>query len=298
MPLPKPPAKRADLLGREQFESQGAAAPGKSARRTRPAAEPVAPALLELRNEGELPAAPPSLPAVTQAPAPARSAPPRAAAGAGEEGGARQRPDHAVRARHQRADARPDVAVPLRGARHLPADDHPRGARRAQARHDRGGAQRPPGEPRPRRARRQHADAQRQGQERRHRPQPHRPARGRRQAVLPDRPDRRHPAGRPAAGQGRQPDPGRRQGARRAAARAATWCWCPRTSTCASRRVRWACPPRTTSTTRRSRTATCSTPACCSCPPTSGTSTARRSRAGSSRASPTTGSTGRSSRSC
>ncbi len=73
MPLPKPPAKRADLLGREQFESQGAAAPGKSARRTRPAAEPVAPALLELRNEGELPAAPPSLPAVTQAPAPART---------------------------------------------------------------------------------------------------------------------------------------------------------------------------------------------------------------------------------
>ena len=74
MPLPKPPAKRADLLGREQFESQGAATPGKSARRTRPAAEPVAPALLELRNEGDLPAAPPSLPAVTQAPAPARNA--------------------------------------------------------------------------------------------------------------------------------------------------------------------------------------------------------------------------------
>jgi len=74
MPLPKPPAKRADLLGREQFESQGAAAPGKSTRRTRPAAEPVAPALLELRSDGELPAAPPppSLPAVTQAPAPAR----------------------------------------------------------------------------------------------------------------------------------------------------------------------------------------------------------------------------------
>jgi len=75
MPLPKPPAKRADLLGREQFESQGAAAPGKGARRSRPAAEPVAPAVLELSNEGQLPAAPPpsSLPAVTQAPAPARS---------------------------------------------------------------------------------------------------------------------------------------------------------------------------------------------------------------------------------
>ena len=30
MPLPKPPAKRADLVGREQFESQGAAAPGNT----------------------------------------------------------------------------------------------------------------------------------------------------------------------------------------------------------------------------------------------------------------------------
>ena len=37
--------------------------------------------------------------------------------------------------------------------------------------------------------------------------------------------------------------------------------------------MRSACPPRTTSTTRRSTTATCSTPARCSCPPTSGTST-------------------------
>ena len=74
MPLPKPPAKRADFLSREQFESQGAAAPGKSARRSRPAAEPVVPAVLELRNDDELPAAPPppSLPAVTQPPAPTR----------------------------------------------------------------------------------------------------------------------------------------------------------------------------------------------------------------------------------
>ena len=83
--------------------------------------------------------------------------------------------------------------------------------------------------------------------------------------------DRRQPAAGPAAGQGRQPDPRRR--ARRCASstRSATSCWCPRTSTCASRRVRSACRPRTTSTTRRSTTATCSTPACCSCPPTSGT---------------------------
>jgi PhoH-like ATPase len=68
MPLPKPPAKRADFLSREAFESQGAA--GKRARRERPAAEPVAPALLELLNEGGLPAAT-VLPAVTEAPRPA-----------------------------------------------------------------------------------------------------------------------------------------------------------------------------------------------------------------------------------
>ena len=67
MPLPKPPAKRADFLSREAFESQGAA--GKRARRERPAAEPVAPAILELSNEGNLPAAAVP-PAVTQAPKP------------------------------------------------------------------------------------------------------------------------------------------------------------------------------------------------------------------------------------
>ena len=66
------------------------------------------------------------------------------------------RSGQAVRARHQRADARPDEPVPLRGARHLPADDHARGARRPQEGHDRGGAQRAPGQPRPRRAGRQH----------------------------------------------------------------------------------------------------------------------------------------------
>ena len=94
--------------------------------------------------------------------APPPCVPPRRRAAADTRAqAARQRPGDAVRARHQRADARPDVAVPLRRARHLPADDHARGARRPQARHDRGRAQRAPGEPRPRRARRQHADARR-----------------------------------------------------------------------------------------------------------------------------------------
>ena len=60
-------------------------------------------------------------------------------------------------------------------------------------------------------------------------------------------PARRHAADRPAAGQGRQPDPRRRAGAARpvrqdAPGREAEWCWCPRTSTCASRRARWAWP--------------------------------------------------------
>jgi PhoH-like ATPase len=71
MPLPKPPAKRADFLSRDGFESQGAA--GNRARRERPAAEPVAPAVLELSNEGPLPAAA-MPPAVTQAPRPAAAA--------------------------------------------------------------------------------------------------------------------------------------------------------------------------------------------------------------------------------
>ena len=77
------------------------------------------------------------------------------------------------------------------------------------------------------------------------------------------------------------------------APRRATWCWCPRTSTCASRRARWACRPRTTSTTRRWKTATCSTPACCRCRPTSGSAMARPWRAGSRAATPSTASAGR-----
>src|SRR5450432_2841394 len=47
--------------------------------------------------------------------------------------------------------------------------------------------------------------------------------------------------------------------------------WCRRTSTCASSRMRWGSPPRTTSTTRCSRTPTSSTAECASCRRTSGT---------------------------
>ncbi|HEY3635045.1 MAG TPA: PhoH family protein [Caldimonas sp.] len=68
MPLPKPPAKRADFLSRGDLESAVAHRPGRDAGRARPASEPVAPALLELSNEGPLPAAPP---VAAKAPAPA-----------------------------------------------------------------------------------------------------------------------------------------------------------------------------------------------------------------------------------
>ena len=59
MPLPKPPAKRADFLSRADFESQAAPRPARRGGRAEPAGEPVTPALLELSNEGTLPAAPP-----------------------------------------------------------------------------------------------------------------------------------------------------------------------------------------------------------------------------------------------
>ncbi len=122
---------------------------------------------------------------------------------------------------------------------------------------------------------------------------PDRPPRGGRQAVLPDHAVRDAAAAGPAPGQGRQPDPGRRAGAARRSNPAARWCWCPRTSTCASRPARWACRRRTTATTRRSRTPTCSTPACRRCRRTSGNVTARRWRAGSKAAPRSTGSAGR-----
>ena len=58
MPLPKPPAKRADFLSRADFDSPAVPRPGKRTGR-QAASEPVAPAVLELSNEGTLPAAPP-----------------------------------------------------------------------------------------------------------------------------------------------------------------------------------------------------------------------------------------------
>ncbi len=54
-----------------------------------------------------------------------------------------------------------------------------------------------------------------------------------------------------------------------------------------------ACRPRTTSTTRRWKTATCSTPACCRCRPTSGSAMARPWKAGSRARTPSTASAGR-----
>src|SRR5580765_5796756 len=59
MPLPKPPAKRADFLSRADFESPAAHRPARRAGRAEPAGDPVPPALLELSNEGTFPAAPP-----------------------------------------------------------------------------------------------------------------------------------------------------------------------------------------------------------------------------------------------
>ena len=58
MPLPKPPAKRADLLGRSDFESASAQRTSRQSR-AQPASEPASPAVLELSNEPALPAAPP-----------------------------------------------------------------------------------------------------------------------------------------------------------------------------------------------------------------------------------------------
>ena len=86
MPLPKPPAKRADFLSRADFEPEAGASGAKRTRRAEPAVEPAAQARLELSNEGRLPAAqvapailkPPAAP--TPAPAPVAARPPRAEA--------------------------------------------------------------------------------------------------------------------------------------------------------------------------------------------------------------------------
>ncbi|MEO8808107.1 MAG: PIN domain-containing protein, partial [Burkholderiaceae bacterium] len=48
MPLPKPPAKRASLLTAADFDSQSAPQPGKRPQKTRAAAEPTSPAVLDL----------------------------------------------------------------------------------------------------------------------------------------------------------------------------------------------------------------------------------------------------------
>jgi PhoH-like ATPase len=71
MPLPKPPAKRADILSPADFDSQAARAPGKRPQKARAAAEPVSPAVLDLFDTAQ--------PAAAVKPAPAPSAPRKAA---------------------------------------------------------------------------------------------------------------------------------------------------------------------------------------------------------------------------
>jgi PhoH-like ATPase len=71
MPLPKPPAKRASLLTTADFDSQAAPRPVKRPAKTRSAAEPAAPALLDLYDES-----------LASAPVVARLAPPPAASAA------------------------------------------------------------------------------------------------------------------------------------------------------------------------------------------------------------------------
>ncbi len=75
MPLPKPPAKRAALLSPADFESQAAPRPGKRAPKTRPAAEPASPAVMDL-FDANAEAAP-----VVAKPAPSKPAAPVAHAG-------------------------------------------------------------------------------------------------------------------------------------------------------------------------------------------------------------------------
>ncbi len=93
--------------------------------------------------------------AETPAPAAPRRRSSRCSSRAAREGAGRR--GQALRARHERADARPVGAVPLRGARRLSADDDARGTRRPQEGHVGSRAQRAPGQPLARRAGRQHA---------------------------------------------------------------------------------------------------------------------------------------------
>ncbi|MBX3606291.1 MAG: PhoH family protein [Piscinibacter sp.] len=93
MPLPKPPAKRAALLSTADFESQAAPKPAKRPAKTRPAAEPASPALLDLFDANAetapvvakpaLPAAHAPLKTPRPAPAPAPAARPRKPRGTG-----------------------------------------------------------------------------------------------------------------------------------------------------------------------------------------------------------------------
>src|SRR4051812_24363880 len=57
MPLPKPPAKRASLLSAADFDSQAAPQPGKRPQKTRAAAEPASPAVVELYDAPASPGA-------------------------------------------------------------------------------------------------------------------------------------------------------------------------------------------------------------------------------------------------
>ncbi|MGH8796898.1 MAG: PhoH family protein, partial [Caldimonas sp.] len=51
MPLPKPPAKRAALLSADDFDAQAAPQHGRRSQKSRTAAEPASPPLLELYDE-------------------------------------------------------------------------------------------------------------------------------------------------------------------------------------------------------------------------------------------------------
>ena len=202
--------------------------------------------------------------------------------------------EEAVRARHQRADARSDEPVPLRGARPLPADRHAGGARRStsaacptcratRARRAASSTRSSPAD----RTSRTGLPLKTQG----------RPG-GEGAPVPADRGDQRRAAGTLASGKtdnqilavvrflqetraaarggaGVEGHQHAHQGARARARR-----------------------PRTTSTTRCSRTPTSSTPACASCRRTSGTRTARTWSRGRRTATPTTACAARWCRSC
>ena len=74
MPLPKPPAKRASLLSATDFDSQAAPQPRQRPEKTRSAAEPASPALLDLFD-----GAPQAVNAAPKAAAPVATAPRRPA---------------------------------------------------------------------------------------------------------------------------------------------------------------------------------------------------------------------------